>query len=255
MHHDDSAARQAATERTEAYVVRHCDRLILNTESAARLYRQKYPDAAAKCVAIPNGYDEIAPAATVPSGADAPFTIMHVGNFYGRRQPDRLLAALVSIDRPEIQFVQVGTPFPRLAEFSSRVTLRVIPTVSRTEALTLMRSANLLYLAQGPIDGDADIAIGAKTYEYLATGLPILAECPPGENADFVRRYCPQGRVISTGSVADLEHAVRSVFQERGTFQPFVHPEFVRLYSRDRLTGELAALFDQLAARRSPQPT
>lgn len=254
MHHDDSGLRQAAIERAEAYALRHCDRLILNTEGAARLYRDKYPGAAAKFRAIPNGYDRLTPAPHRNAAVDSTFTIMHVGSFYGKRQPDRLLEALASIGDPRVQFVQVGTPFPRLQEFSSRLAVRVIPTVSRGEALRLMQTADLLYLAQGAIDGDVDVAVGAKTYEYLATGLPILAECPPGENADLVRRYCPEGHVISSGSVVDIALAVRRSIEARHRIGPAVHPEFVRLYSRDRLTQLLAGEFDELAGAPSAHP-
>ena len=52
----------------------------------------------------------------------------------------------------------------------------MLPPVSREEALKLMQQASLLYLKQAVSDG---IAVAAKTYEYLATGLPVLAETIP----------------------------------------------------------------------------
>lgn len=246
MHHDNSGVRHTAIDRAEAFVVRHCDVLILNTEGAARLYREKYPAAASKCVAIPNGYDFLPNPPPRDTAPDAPFVIMHVGNFYGRRQPDRLLAALASIGRSDIQFIQVGSPFPALSEFASRVNIRVIPTVSRAEALSLMCSADLLYLVQGTIQTTRDIAVGAKTYEYLATGLPILAESPPGENADLVRKYNPHGSVVTTGSIADIEVAIRAALGKRPTVTRSVDPDFVRLFDRDHLTAQLARVFHRL---------
>jgi glycosyltransferase involved in cell wall biosynthesis len=174
--------------RLERWVVRTCDALVLNTPGAERAYRRHYPEHAAKMTCIPNGFDRL----NVPSRVAPPskLTIMHVGDFYRSRNPNRLLQAMANIGNRDIEFVQVGLMFDSYSKFKDAVSIRVIDRVAHAEALELMQSASVLYLSQGWEAGVTDyIVVASKTYEYLATGLPILADCPPGDNADVVRQY------------------------------------------------------------------
>jgi glycosyltransferase involved in cell wall biosynthesis len=224
--------------------VERCDRLVVNTPGAEALYKTHYPEWAAKVVSIPNGYDRLNIADPPTPGAK--FTIMHVGNFYGSRVPDALLAALDDIANPEIEFVQVGA----VEGIEGRRDVRVIDRVPHEEALALMRTASLLYLKQGFEGSHIDhIAVAAKTYEYLATGLPILADCPEGDNAEIVRRYCRNPYVVLSGRKADLKNAVLAAFAARQTTPRAISEEFEREFNRPRLTARLAHLFDEVADR------
>ncbi len=109
-----------------------------------------------------------------------------------------------------------------------------------------MQTASLLYLAQGWEDGVTEyVSIASKTYEYLATGVPILAECPPGDNADLVRKYAPRAWVVTSMSIALIEAAVREAYASRTAAHPIdIGPSFVHTFNRRRLTGELAAVLD-----------
>jgi len=234
-HHRDTVTRRRAIERLERFVIEKADRVILNTEGASRLYEAKYPQAATRFTVIPNGYDalDVAPPRAEPS--DGRVTIMHVGHFYGLRQPDRLLAALAELNDPSIEFVQVGSEFPSLREYSDRVRIRVVPSVPRAEALKLMKSASILYLVQGWVEGERDVAVAAKTYEYLATGLPILADCPPGDNAEMVKQFAAHAYVVTSGQRDDILGALRRIVSDRGGGPPSVKPEFAELFDRNRL--------------------
>jgi len=114
----------------------------------------------------------------------------------------------------------------------------------------LMREASLLYLKQGWEPGVSEyIAVGAKTYEYLATGLPILAEVPPGDNAELVKKYASAGYVVTSNIRADLRHAVERAYDARSRASVAIHPEFAKKFSRRELTMQLATLFDKATAR------
>jgi glycosyltransferase involved in cell wall biosynthesis len=230
----------------ERFVLDACDALVVNTEGAARLYAAAYPQHHGKIVAIPNGYDALTPVARRAGEGD--FQIMHVGSFYGSRNPDALLECLAGMGRKDIVFVQVGRAFDSYERFRDRVSIRMIPPVPREKALELMREASLLYLKQGREPGVSDyIAVGAKTYEYLATGLPILAEVPPGDNAEVVRRYASAGYVVTSGERADLRRAVETAYAARSAADAKIHPEFVQAFSRRELTRRLAEVFDRVA--------
>ena len=93
------------------------------------------------------------------------------------------------------------------------------------------------------------IAVAAKTYEYLATGLPILAEVPPGDNAEIVREYASTGYVVTSDIRADLRHAVERAYDARSQASVAIRPEFAKKFSRQELTRQLAVLFDRVSAR------
>ena len=244
--HDNYSSQQRRVIRMfERWVVRSCDALILNTPGAERLYRLKYPEHASKMTCITNGYDRL----NIPQdGAPPNFTIMHVGDFYRSRNPNRLLEALAKIGNPEIEFVQVGPVFESYDQFKDRVSIRLIDRVAHAEALRLMQSASVLYLSQGREEGVTDyIAIASKTYEYLATGLPILADCPPGDNADLVHKYAARSWVLTTTGAREIESAVLDAFAGRNAAEPTVTSAFADEFNRERLAGRLAAVLDKAA--------
>jgi glycosyltransferase involved in cell wall biosynthesis len=226
--------------RLERRALAGAERAIFNTPGALRLYRDAYPEFADRFVCIPNGYDALHPAPA--RDRDAPFTIMHVGTLYGARSPERVLQALAELGLPGARFVQVGPSHPALEQWRDRVEIEVTGQLDPQTALARMREASVLYLRQGFEEGVRDyVAVAAKTYEYLATGLPVLAECPPGDNADIVARHAPGASVVTAPDPTAMRLAVEALWRERGTRVPAVDPVFARDYSRPRLAGELAA--------------
>jgi len=236
---------RAMINRFERFVLSACDALIVNTDGAARLYATAYPEHREKIVTIPNGYDVLTPVDRRATAGD--FQIMHVGTFYGSRNPDALLECLAEMGRDDIVFVQVGGSFDSYERFKERVKIKIVPPLPREAALELMREASLLYVKQGWELGVSEyIAVGAKTYEYLATGLPILAEVPPGDNAELVQKYALAGYVVTSNTRAELRHAIERAYEAGSRTSVAIHPKFAEKFSRRELTRQLATLFDRL---------
>src|SRR5207247_8283357 len=150
---------------------------------------------------------------------------MHVGSFYASRTPDALLECLGEMGRDDIVFVQVGGSFDSYERFKQAVKIKIVPPLPREAALELMREASLLYLKQGWEPGVSEyIAVGAKTYEYLATGLPILAEAPPGDNVELVRKYASARYVVTSNTRADLRHTVQMAYEAPSRTRLSLHP-------------------------------
>ena len=237
--------QRAMVNRFERFVLGACDALIVNTDGAARLYATAYPEHREKIVTIPNGYDMLTPVERRATAGD--FQIMHVGTFYGSRNPDALLECLAEMGRDDIVFVQVGGSFDSYERFKERVKIKIVPPLPREAALELMREASLLYVKQGWEPGVSEyIAVGAKTYEYLATGLPILAEVPPGDNAELVQKYALAGYVVTSNTRAELRDAVERAYEAGSRASVAIHPEFAKGFSRRDLARKLAILFDRL---------
>lgn len=250
-HAHHSRFHQRVIEALEQRVFSIADRIVLNTEGAKALYAQHYPAYVSKMRVIPNGYDQLN-CADPREPVREPFRIVHVGAFYGSRTPDELLDVLERFDG-DIEFVQIGSSHPTFQRRSG-ARIRVIPQMKHADALAMMRTASLLYLRQGWEAGvSAYIAVAAKTYEYLATGLPILAHCPPGDNVELIRRYAAHSYIVTSPEGRELEDAVRAAYGNRFAFFPEVSPQFVGTFDRAALTERLARVFDEVSAAASPR--
>jgi len=242
---DFSLGYRRRIARLERLAVRRCARLMVTSEGARRLYQERYPACRQKILVVPNGYDELAQAGRPDAGR---FRIVHVGTFYGTRDPRPLLRALVEIGDSRLEFVHVGPHCEDLDAFSSVLSIRQFGVLPRERALAITQTASLLYLRQGTSNS---IAIAAKTYEYLATGLPVLFHGPEGDNAAMIRRYCVRPEVVVSDAPIDLERAVRSVLGIWPDIAPTIHPDFVRNFDRRHLVGRLAALLTRLVETRA----
>jgi len=226
----------------EAFAIKHCHRLILNTHGALSLYAERYPRYEAKFCVIPNGYDQLTPV-TGPRDSSS-FRIVHAGTFYGGRHPWALIRALEAINDPVIEFIHLGERYPPLDSYSGPARVTQVGVVSRDEVLKAMQTASALYLRQSAAN---NIAVAAKTYEYLATGLPIICHGPEGDNSRLVRRYASDCVIVTDDQSDDLERWVRQRSATSAAPPLAISEEFQRNFHRRTLTAALAALFDGVA--------
>ncbi|OGC90336.1 MAG: hypothetical protein A2W25_11580 [candidate division Zixibacteria bacterium RBG_16_53_22] len=230
----------------EKWVIKTCDRLVLNTRGALTAYQREYPEYARKMMWIPNGYDKLNLPAPEECKRDK-FVIMHVGSLYGTRDPALLLEALTELNHRDIEFVQVGGGFESYDHYKDHVTITLINSVPPEEALRLMRSASLLYLKQGLEKNDTQyVAVAAKTYEYIATGLPILVDCPPGDNIDIVREYAEHAYIVTEANKEQIKEAILSAYGRRSAVTPSIRARFVDDFDRLNLTKKLARAMEEI---------
>jgi glycosyltransferase involved in cell wall biosynthesis len=126
--------------------------------------------------------------------------------------------------------------------------------LSHRDTIALMRSADLLFLPMHnlPHGHPAGIVPG-KTYEYLASGRPILAAVPEGDARDLVREV-GTGLVCSPDDVEGMAGIIRQQLELWRAGRPSVAPDPAVLarYERRTLTRELASVFDALCTRAAP---
>jgi glycosyltransferase involved in cell wall biosynthesis len=184
---------QAASMRLERRVISAADAIVFNTRTAqadfASFYGQPH---ALKFHIIPNGCD-VGEMHVLPASAREPFVLLHAGSLYGARSPLTLVQAIAAArDRGllapgRFKLTLLGAT-PDAAASALVAALNVAemvefaPRVSRREGLAQMASATALLLLQ---QGHA-LSVPAKTYEYLATGRPILALTDHGETARVI---------------------------------------------------------------------
>jgi glycosyltransferase involved in cell wall biosynthesis len=253
-------------QRIEERAIRRARYGIFTTPSAARMYRNRYPDAAERIVVLENGYDEEsfsgigdATRTLAPLNAGAR-TLLHAGLVYpSERDPTQLFAALRRLvdsgrlrhGTLKVRFRASGhEPFLRGLIRTHRLDdwVELLPPVPYRAALDEMVRADGLLLLQA---ANCNEQIPAKIYEYIRAGRPILALTDPqGDTAAVVRDAGLNtiARLDSEDEIADL--LVRFVDAERTGPLPLPHADYVARASRRGRAQSLAKLLDEAAASR-----
>jgi glycosyltransferase involved in cell wall biosynthesis len=193
----------------------------MSTPEAAEQLVDRIPELRQKpVVVIPNGYDANDFTAPLPTRDDAKFRIVHTGYLHtqlGRQQRrgglvrrvlggtindvdiytrshvyllqavERLRATDPELTAPiEIHLAGVLTDSDReLADAPGLVHLHGY--VTHAESIALIRTADLLFLPmQNLPQGVRATIVPGKTYEYLASGTPILGAVPDGDARDIL---------------------------------------------------------------------
>jgi glycosyltransferase involved in cell wall biosynthesis len=257
--------------------------IVMNTpEAAARLTRE-FPELASRIVvSITNGFDAADFAGAAPAREDdGTFRIVHTGTMHTTtglrlRQRKRLrrwlggitphvdflprshvyllqaLEQLRASDPSLVEGVEVhlagvltaadreiaeGSPFPRLLGYKSH-----------SETLTLVRTADLLFLPMHELaPGHRAGLVPGKAYEYIASGRPILAAVPDGDVRDILgavgtAEFCRPSDVDAMASLLrGLIERARS-----GAPLPVADASAVAPYERRELTRRLAETFDRV---------
>ncbi len=238
--------RKPVEKALEKMVLKKADCLILNTPGTVDYYKTHFSGLEDKLVYIPNGYEKILEAK--PEREKGPFTIVHTGSFYGSRSPINLLQALVELDNPDIEFIHAGVDSEEFPNFEGKVKMTNLGMLPKAEALDLCRKADLLYLRQGHEEHiDRYVAVGAKTYDYLSTGLPILAECPKGDNSDIIAKHANKSWIINEDSnVEAIKRAISEAYSQKDQRKVAVKKSFREEFSREVLILKLEDVFKKV---------
>jgi glycosyltransferase involved in cell wall biosynthesis len=180
----------------EALSINAADYLVTVTDQTADLYRQRLGRRAAKVVVARNGI----PAFTGrdPRRPGTPFRIVYAGSLYGGRNPHAFIRAIADVAPGytaagipiEVEIfaggAHPGVPLRELADaLGLRRTVRIHDWVSHDEIQRVQRSADLLLL----LAQCQPLQVPNKLYEYLGTGVPILAIADEeGETARMLRQ-------------------------------------------------------------------
>ncbi len=177
----------------ERRILRHAAAVLVTNEEAARILRERYPAATARIHVLWNGFDpEIPP--PQPAPALAPRRIVHAGSLYGPRRPCGLLRAMallvrqgrVDASRWRVEFVGPHEPDTFVGCAAELEFLRAAGAVEirpglrpKAELEEAMRAASLLVLLD-LTGSERSAQVPAKLFDYVRSGVPVLAWSPPG---------------------------------------------------------------------------
>ncbi len=244
-------------KRIEEGALRRATRSLFTTPGAARVYRERYPDAAERIAVLENGYDEetfaTADADRSPLNPGT-LTLVHSGIIYPEeRDPTQLFEALGRLKKTgKIAPGQIKLRFRAavhdellsdlarthdVAEF-----IECCPAVPYRAAISEMLRADGLLVMQA---ANCNEQIPAKLYEYLRADRPIIALTDPvGDTATTLRQAgVPKiARIDSAEEIAAILSEFVHNEGERTRNRP--DPRQVAAASRRERTAQLAKLLE-----------
>jgi hypothetical protein len=284
MHVYGSALHRRLDLRAMRRSLRASAGIVMNTPEAAASLGSEFPELASRTIVLPNGYDASDFATPTPPRDDDAFRIVHAGYLHTGLGEDhrrkrglraRLGGALGDVDilprshvyllaaveqlltaRPELRSLLEVHLVGQLTESDRRaISSDVVHThgyLAHSECLDVVRTADLLFLPMHDVGDDyrARIVPG-KTYEYLASGRPILAAVPDGDARDLLA----SSPLTALARPTDVEAMARSIGAEIDRFRregrtPSTNRELDR-FERRALTERLAALLSATCTRTS----
>ena len=259
--------------------------VVLSTPEAVERVLAAFPELADRpVVAIPNGYDPQDFAKPVERVNDGIFRLVHTGSLHTElglehrrwlplrrvlrgdvpgidiltRSHVYLLGAIdLLLERDpslagalELHLAGVLTPADEEAARRSPL-VKLHGYLSHSESIGLLRRADLLFLPMQnlPIGVRATIVPG-KTYEYLASGTPILAALPDGDARELLIE-AGNAIVLRPDDVTGMADAIQEQVGrwQRGIEPPSAPADVVRRFEYRSLAGKLAEVFDEVLER------
>lgn len=248
--------------RIEGLAMRHAGLALFTTPGAARVYRERYPDAKARIEVLENGYDEETFAKAESALGERPplnpgyLTLLHSGIVYpSERDPTALLEALSKLKHSQpgvaaklILRFRASAHDQLLHELASNYgianAVEILPAIPYREALAEMLRADGLLILQAANCNDQ---IPAKLYEYLRANKPILA-LTPGEG-DTGTTLATMG--VKTIAALDDSSAIATLlanFADNPTCDSLPNAAGVANSSRRGRSSQFANLLNAIAA-------
>lgn len=250
-------ARAALVRGLEERWLRAADHVVINTDRALEAYRRRYRFLAGKSTRIRNCYD-LGLYRPVPAPRPEPerFRVLHFGRMRDDAPIDDLargLRRLVDVEGlgpDDVELVQIGHvgDYERavVRELGLEPFVRFERAVPLADALSVLRSAHLLALLATP---NVRLRIPAKTYDYAASGMPVLAIAQNPELDALVLAHPASTRVEPgdvAGVAAALGRGLAAFRRTRRLPEPVAPPPEL---SAERAASDLAGIFRRVLER------
>ncbi|MEM8485649.1 MAG: glycosyltransferase [Bacteroidota bacterium] len=208
------------------------------------------------CVTIYNGFDRDDFSSDASLDPDT-FYISHVGNMNAARNPVALWQALAQVKEqvPKLKIRLVGNVDGAVMQaLEAAGLLDLVERIAycpHGEAVRYMKQSAALLLPINRVFSAKGIVTG-KLFEYLATGNPVLGIGPPDGDAAAILQDTGAGKMIDFDNGDAMLAYVRSLYTQwdAGKQHPHGDTSAIARYSRSGLTGQLAAMLDDIVGEK-----
>ncbi len=254
-------------KRIEEQVMEQASLALFTTPGAARVYRERYPNAKARIEVLENGYDEETFAkAEAELGERTPLnpgflTLLHSGIVYpSERDPSALFQALGKLKKEKhpaaaklkLRFrasvhESILLELAKIHGISDAV--EILPAIPYREALAEMLRADGLLILQAANCNDQ---IPAKLYEYLRANRPILAMTQKYGDTGTTLAKAGIGSISSLDDPIEISHLLANFIND-SSCNTLPTGDFTFNTSRQRRSSQLANLLNTLPVTQQKQ--
>lgn len=262
---NSSSFRSRIEGRLEKNIVESADIVLLTTNSLRDYFLRRYKHVDPnRFRVIYNGFEENYFAhilAEAPSREKEYFNLIHAGAINGEfRNPYPVMKALSeliseeAIPSKELRLTFIGSGeytasqgFLRdVSDLGLEKQINIIDRLPYELCIKWLQSADILLLLQ--YSQEVEMLIPAKTFEYLRIGNPILALADEGETKQLIES-CNAGWAKNPDDIQGIKNTIYQIYDtyRKGIAWQGPSKEKVTEYSREILTGKLAAFLEELS--------
>jgi glycosyltransferase involved in cell wall biosynthesis len=244
-------SNEAKDKKMELDVLQESNLVLTVGPSMQKLLQSKIEHNKDKVKFIFNGFDEtkISKAKVVENEI---FTIAYVGTLSANYPYKSIVSALNEFksanDNKKVQLILAGkiesdvlADFQALESESMSIIYRGI--IPHTDALSLMKSANLLLLCL-PVYEGSSIFVSGKLLEYVACNKPILGVFNPESDAGYLVENYTQGKVFLPENETEILKFIQDTFQGKLGIKPDLKSPSE--FERKATTQQLAELLKSM---------
>ncbi|MCC7306946.1 MAG: hypothetical protein IT173_05230 [Acidobacteria bacterium] len=243
----------------EKIVAEEADALVFTSVETVELFFRKYAAGLReKAIVLPQCYDRshFLPIDSPPSG---PITVRYLGNFYGRRSPQPLIAGLTELYRTDpasienVRFELIGPgnadQVKTMAASLPAGCVAVRSRVGYQESLALMTSSDGLLIIDAP--ADISVFLPSKLIDYIGADKPIFGITPKGTAADLITEL--GGSVANPAQTQQISAGLSQFIQElqsrrSGQFnRPWGKAEVRERFTGDRVSRDFLSMLQNLS--------
>jgi len=250
--HDRPQWKSGKNRTAERKSLESADAVIAATRAHEEDLRERYPGLAGKVHYIPNGYDKEDFSGKKRKRRDNHLTIVYTG-ILGLEDINegstlyealRILKNEDGLTPEELRFEIIGE-VSKKEEERMRVAEEFIERqgfLSHKETMLKLEQADLAYL---PYHAEySKLIVPAKTYEYVGSGTPILAEVDSNHETASIVKDTGTGMVVEEGDVEDIIDALRLLISGRFPYRS--KRKQIRFYDRSSQTETLANILNEI---------
>jgi glycosyltransferase involved in cell wall biosynthesis len=240
---------------SDADVITAAAAVVCRTDGMRQLMSNMHPSLDEdRFVAIHDGFDRDDLEEPAPDSAAVAFCIVYTGGWSDDHTPRALYSAIDWIRRSDpsaldgIDVVAAGfKPGEARLQGLSRY-IREIGDISHREALGLMQSAQLVYLADSD---ERHWEVPAVLYEAVAGGTPVVVRTHPESEAARMLRRLGGGKVVCPDDPGELYYALLDACRTKTVRVPDRDEAALATVEWRTLSAKLAAVMDEAATRKS----